>query len=56
MAYFAKIGSNNLVEQVIVVNDNEAPTEQDGINYINNLIGTIVTGKHAIMLCNSHFL
>ena len=36
MAYFAKIGSNNLVEQVIVVNDNEAPTEQDGINYINN--------------------
>tara|TARA_R100001509_G_scaffold112538_1_gene67944 strand:+ start:198 stop:545 length:348 start_codon:yes stop_codon:yes gene_type:complete len=45
MAYFAKIGSNNLVEQVIVVNDNEAPTEQDGINYINNLFGTSDTWK-----------
>tara|TARA_R110002020_G_scaffold179819_1_gene373552 strand:+ start:1152 stop:1499 length:348 start_codon:yes stop_codon:yes gene_type:complete len=45
MKYFAKIGSNNLVEQVIVVNDNEAPTEQDGINYISNLFGTSDTWK-----------
>jgi hypothetical protein len=40
MAHFAKLGKGNIVEKVIVISNNDAPTEQDGINFINNLYGT----------------
>tara|TARA_R110000822_G_scaffold294240_1_gene416298 strand:+ start:1345 stop:1698 length:354 start_codon:yes stop_codon:yes gene_type:complete len=40
MAHFAKLGTGNIVEKVIVVHNNDAPTEQAGINFINNLYNT----------------
>ena len=40
MAHFAKLGTGNIVEQVIVVSNDIATTEQAGINFINNLYGT----------------
>ena len=40
MAHFAKLGKGNIVENVIVVNNNEAPTEQAGVDFINNLYQT----------------
>ncbi len=40
MAHFAKIGTGNIVEQVIVVSDNDSITEQAGVDFINNLYGT----------------
>jgi len=46
MAHFAKLGSGNIVEQVVVVN-NEVITDNDGneqeqlgIDFLNNLYGT----------------
>ena len=46
MAHFAKLGSGNIVESVIVVN-NEVITDNDGneqeqlgIDFLNNLYGT----------------
>jgi len=40
MAHFAKIGSGNIVEQVIVVSNEIATTEQAGVDFINNLYNT----------------
>ena len=46
MAYFAKIGENNIVEQVIVINNsvitdnNGIEQEQLGIDFINSLYNT----------------
>ncbi len=40
MAHFAKLGTDNIVEKVEVVSNNIATTEQDGINFLNNLYGT----------------
>jgi hypothetical protein len=40
MAHFAKIGSGNIVENVVVVHDNEAPTEEAGQTFLNNIYGT----------------
>jgi hypothetical protein len=46
MAYFAKLGEGNIVEQVIAVNnlvitdENGIEQEQLGINFINGLYGT----------------
>jgi hypothetical protein len=37
MAHFAKIGAGNIVEQVIVVSNDIATTEQAGIEFLNNL-------------------
>jgi hypothetical protein len=37
MAYFAKLNNSNIVEQVVVVNDNDASTEQDGIDFLHAL-------------------
>jgi len=45
MAHFAKIGENNIVEQVIVVHNNELldsngnENEQKGIDFCRNLLG-----------------
>jgi len=40
MAHFAKLGTGNIVENVIVIHNNEASTEQAGVDFINNLYGT----------------
>ena len=37
MAHFAKLGINNTVEQVIVVSNDIATTEQAGIDFIKKL-------------------
>jgi len=37
MAHFAKIGKGNIVEKIIVISDNDAPNEQAGVNFIQNL-------------------
>ena len=46
MAYFAKLGTGNIIEQVISINNsvitdnNGIEQEQLGINFINNIYGT----------------
>jgi hypothetical protein len=40
MAHFAKLGTGNIVEQVIVVSNDIATTEQAGVNFINKLNNT----------------
>jgi hypothetical protein len=37
MAHFAKLGIGNIVESVIVVHNNDAPTEKAGIAFIKKL-------------------
>ena len=39
MANFAKLDEHNVVTTVVVVNDADAPTEQAGIDWLNNLYG-----------------
>ncbi len=39
MAHFAKLNSENIVEQVVVVHNNDAPDEATGIVFLNNLFG-----------------
>jgi hypothetical protein len=40
MAHFAKLGVGNIVEQVIVVSNDVAVTEQAGVDFINKLYNT----------------
>ena len=40
MAHFAKLGRGNIVEKVIVISNDVATTEQDGVDFINNLYKT----------------
>ena len=40
MAHFAKLGTGNIVEQVIVVSNDIATTEQVGVDFINKLYNT----------------
>jgi hypothetical protein len=40
MAHFAKLGVGNIVEQVIVVSNDVATTEQAGVDFINKLYNT----------------
>jgi hypothetical protein len=37
MAHFAKLGTGNIVEQVIVVSNDIAITEQAGVDFINTI-------------------
>ena len=37
MTNFAKIGVGNIIEKVVAVNDNVSTTEQNGIDFLNNL-------------------
>ena len=37
MAHFAKIGTGNIVEKVVVVSNDVATTEQAGIDFLQNL-------------------
>jgi hypothetical protein len=39
MAHFAKINSENVVDQVVVVHNNDAPDEASGIAFLNTLFG-----------------
>jgi hypothetical protein len=40
MAHFAKLGTGNIVEQVIVISNDIASTEQAGVDFINKLYNT----------------
>jgi len=40
MAHFAKLGVGNIVEQVVVVSNDVATTEQAGVDFLNNLYGS----------------
>ncbi len=37
MAHFAKLGTGNIVEQIVVVSNDVAISEQAGIDFLNNL-------------------
>lgn len=38
MAHFAKLNDNNVVLEVIVVDNEHAPTEEEGLDYIANVL------------------
>ena len=40
MAHFAKLNSDNIVQEVVVVSNDIATTEQAGVDFLNNLHGT----------------
>ena len=40
MAHFAKLGVGNIIEAVHVVSNDIATTEQDGVDFLNNLYNT----------------
>ena len=40
MAHFAKLGTGNIVETVVVVHNDVATTEQAGVDFLNNLYNT----------------
>jgi hypothetical protein len=40
MAHFCKLGIGNKVLRVEVISNNVATTEQDGVDFLNNLYGT----------------
>ena len=40
MAHFAKLGKGNIVENVVVVSNDIATTEQAGMDFLNNLYGS----------------
>ena len=45
MATFAKIGSGNIVEQVVAVSNEVATTEQAGVEFLQNLYNDTATWK-----------
>jgi len=45
MAHFAQLNANNIVERVLVVNDNDATTEENGIAFLQSLYGSNETWK-----------
>lgn len=45
MAHFAKLNSENIVEQILVVSNEVATDEQSGVNFLNNLLKTNDTWK-----------
>jgi hypothetical protein len=45
MASFAKIGSENIVEQVVSVSNEVATTEQAGVEFLQNLYNDTATWK-----------
>ena len=40
MAHFTKLNSENIVEQVVAVHNNDAPDEDTGVAFLNNLFGS----------------
>jgi len=47
MAYFAKLGTGNVVEKIEVVSNDIATTEQAGIDFLNNLYNSRDAYKQA---------
>ena len=45
MAHFAQLNAKNIVERVLVVNDNDATTEENGIAFLQSLYGSNETWK-----------
>tara|TARA_Y100000361_G_scaffold151909_1_gene170242 strand:- start:712 stop:1098 length:387 start_codon:yes stop_codon:yes gene_type:complete len=45
MAHFAKLDENNVVVQVLVVADTDAPTEEAGQTFLQNLYKNTITYK-----------
>ena len=45
MANFAELDSNNVVKRVVVIHNNESPTEEAGINFLKNLYGADTNWK-----------
>ena len=45
MAHFAQLNAKNIVERVLVVNDNDASTEENGIAFLQSLYGPNETWK-----------
>ena len=45
MAHFAKLNSENIVEQILVVSNEVATNEQAGVDFLNNLLKTSDTWK-----------
>ena len=45
MAHFAQLNAKNIVERVLVVNDNDATTEANGIAFLQSLYGSNETWK-----------
>ena len=45
MAHFAKLDSNNVVTEVVVVHNDVATSESAGVEFLNNLYGTNDTWK-----------
>jgi len=45
MAHFAKLDENDVVLEVVVVNNNDAPDEASGIAFLGNLFGNGVVWK-----------
>ena len=52
MAHFAKIDSNNIVKQVVVVSNDVAITEQDGIDFLKQTHGDRFTWVQTSYNCN----
>ena len=50
MAHFSKLNKDNIVETVVVVNDEFAPTEQKGIEWLRNFYNE----PHAVWLQTSY--
>jgi hypothetical protein len=40
MAHFAKLGTGNIVEKIVLVSNDIATTEQAGVDFLNNLYNT----------------
>ena len=40
MAYFAKLGTGNIVETIVAVHNDVATSEQVGVDFLNNLYNT----------------
>jgi hypothetical protein len=38
MAHFAQLNENNIVQQIIVIDNKDAPTEEAGIDFIKNVL------------------
>lgn len=45
MANFAKLGTGNIIEKVVVVSNDIATTEQAGVEFLQNLYGDRATWK-----------
>ena len=45
MAHFAQLNAKNVVERVLVINDNDATTEEEGVTFIHGLVGSNETWK-----------